>query len=100
MIVKKHKTINGQVILAVCDNDLIGKKFVEGDLQLDLSSDFYKGEGADEEKIKELLKEAYIVNLAGKKCVEFGLKLGIIEESHIIKIKGIPHAQCVIVRGE
>ena len=100
MIVKKHKTINGQIILAVCDSNLAGKKFIEGDLQLDLSSDFYKGEEVNEEKIKELLKQAYIVNLAGKKCVGFALKLGIVEESHIIKIGGIPHAQCVIIRGE
>ena len=100
MIVKEHKTRDGRLMLAVCDSELKGKKFYEGELQLDLSSDFYNGEEKPEEFIVELFKMAYIVNLAGEKAVSLGIKEKIIEKDHIIKVDGIPHAQCVIVRGE
>ncbi|MBW2977974.1 DUF424 family protein [Candidatus Woesearchaeota archaeon] len=98
MRVKQHKTADGRMILAVCDSELIGKKFVEGDLQLDLSSDFYKGEDMEEERILELFKVVHIVNLVGEKCVKLGIKAGIVDEDRVIKIKGIPHAEVVIVR--
>jgi len=96
MLVKKHKTNDGRIILAVCDSDLIDKKFVEGDLQLDLCSDFYKGEERTDQEICELFKQAYIVNLVGEKSIGLGLKEKIIDKAHIIKIKNIPHAQAVI----
>ena len=88
------------MMLAICDASLKGKKFSEDDKQLDLSSDFYNGEEMSDEEVLELFKTAYIVNLAGEESVLFGIKAGIIEEDHIIKVDGIPHAQCVIVREE
>ena len=40
MIVKVHRTPDGRRLIAVCDNNLLGKKFEENDLQLDLTSNF------------------------------------------------------------
>ncbi len=40
MIVNIHKTSDGRRIIAVCDSELIGKKFEEHNLQLDLTSNF------------------------------------------------------------
>ena len=97
MIVKQHKTADGRVVLAVCDSELIGKKFVEGDLQLDLNSDFYKGEEMKEERILELFKVVSIINLVGEKSVKLGIKAGIVDKDRVIKIKAIPHAEAVIV---
>lgn len=96
MIVKVHKTNDGRNIIAVCDSNLIGQKFEENDLQLDLTSNFYKGEERSEEELLELLKTAYLVNLVGKKSVEFGIKANIIEKKNIIKIKEIPHAEALL----
>lgn len=100
MIAKKHKTRDGRIILAVCDSDLIGKKFEQGKLQIDLTTDFYKGEEKTESEILLMIQEAYILNLVGEKSVKLGLKQGLIDETHILNIQGIPHAQCVIVREE
>ena len=94
MIVKIHKT-GGRVILAVCDSNLIGKKFEDGKLQLDLTSEFYKGDKLDPARTLELMKIANIVHLVGKKSVEIGIKAKIIDKKKIIKIKGIPHAEAV-----
>ena len=96
MIAKLHKSLEGRVILAVCDSELVGKKFEEGELQLDLTSGFYKGKEMSEERILELFKVVNIVNLVGKEAVGLGKKAGIIEK--VITIEGIPHAEAVIVR--
>jgi hypothetical protein len=98
MICKLHKTLEGQIIIALCDSELLGKKFTQDELQLDLTSDFYKGEKKTEQETLNLIKEAYIINAVGKTCIEFLLKNKLIEQQNIITIAGIPHAQCVIVR--
>ena len=98
MIVKKHLMRDGRLILAVCDNSLKGKKFEEGSKQLDLSTGFYDGEEMDSERLIELFKVAYVINLVGKESIEFALKQGIIDEDKIIEISGVPHAECVMMR--
>ncbi len=99
MIVKVHKTHDGRRIIAICDSDLIGKKFEEKGLQLDLRPNFYKGEEKDEKESYELIKTAYIVNAAGEKSINFCIKEKIIEKDNVKKIKKIPYAQCLILQG-
>lgn len=95
MLAKIHKTPEGRIIVAVCDTELIGKKFSDGDVQLDLTTGFYQCEELEEEEIGDLVRNAYIVNLVGEKSVALGLKEGVIEESNIIRIQNIPHAESV-----
>lgn len=95
MIVKIHR-INNQKIIAICDSDLIGKRFEQGNLQLDLASDFYRGDEKSEKEVLELLKEAYIANIAGKESIGLAIKAGILELKSVIKIKKVPHAQIVM----
>src|SRR3989338_518042 len=96
-IVKIHKLSDGRVMLAICDLDLLGKKFEEGKLQLDLSSDFYRGEEMDDEKILSYIDRTYIINLVGEESVDFGIRNKLIEKKSIIVIKGVPHAQAILM---
>ncbi len=96
MIVKVHKTQDGRKVIAICDNELIGKKFEEGKLQLDLNSSFYNGDETDEEGVIELIKDSCIVNIVGEKSTNLALKLKIVEKKDIIKIKNIPHTQAIL----
>jgi len=89
MIVKKHFDKNG-LLIAVCDSDLLGKKFEEGKLQLDLTSDFYKGQEMDELRVQELMKSARVGNIVGKKSTTLAKKLGLIEKTKTIA--DIPYA--------
>jgi len=84
--------------MALCDSELLGKKFTQGDLQLDLTGDFYKGEEKSEQELLKMLDDAYIINAVGKTCIEFLLKHKLIDKENIITVDSIPHAQCVIVR--
>ena len=83
-------------VVAICDSDLIGKKFEEGKFQLDIKENFYKGEEIFEDKVIDIMqkmsKEDSIFNIVGEKSVNCALKAGIISEEGIKKIQGIPFA--------
>ncbi|MFC1704779.1 DUF424 domain-containing protein [Nanoarchaeota archaeon] len=96
MIVKEHKTPEGKKLVAICDSDLLGKKFEQGNLQLDLTSGFYKGKEMGAEEVKEILKDCYIVNVVGDESIAFLVSLGIIDKKHVLKVGGVPHAQAVL----
>lgn len=92
MYVKTHES-QARIVVAICDEDLIGKKFTEGEKQLEVSERFYKGEKKPEEQVVNILQEATNLNIVGKKTIEIALKSKIIEKDAIVKIKNIPHAQ-------
>lgn len=95
MIVKENITSDRRLILTVCDEEIIGKRFETPDLKLDLSSDFYKGKEKTEKEIVKLFEQAYMVNFVGQKSVKLGLKSKIISKKDIIYIKKIPYVQAI-----
>lgn len=94
MLAKIHNS-NGKMILALCDNSIVGKKFEEKNFILDLSSDFFKGKEVSKEKLRPYLKNAFAINAAGKESVQFLIDEKLVEEKHVKKVSGIPHAQTV-----
>jgi len=98
MFIKVIKTYRD--IVAVCDVNLLGKKFEEGKFQLDVKENFFKGEKVDEEKaikiMKEMLMEDATFNIIGEKSIKTAVKAGIISEQEIGKIQGIPFAIILI----
>ena len=93
MLVKIHKTPDGRRLLTLCDNDLLGKKFEDQQRQLDISVSFYGGNERKEEDIKKLIKGAYILNVVGRKSIDFCIEQGVISTENIITVQNIPHAQ-------
>jgi len=83
------------LLLAACDEKLLGKKFTEGKYHLDVSKKFYDGERAAKEEFKKLLEEATIANLVGSETIKCAIDIGLIDPDCVIKIKGVPHAQMV-----
>lgn len=96
-VIRVHKSHEGRIIVAVCDEDLFGKTFEQEGVHLDLSSDFYNGDVRDEAFVVEQLQRAHIVNLAGNHTVSLAIKEGVIDEDHVIFIDHIPHAQGMVV---
>lgn len=94
MLVKIHKA-DGKTVIALCDKELIGKKFQEGNKQLDLSGEFYNGEDKDPIEVGDLIRNADIVNIVGERSIKLALEEGVIDQEHIIEIEGIPHAQSI-----
>jgi uncharacterized protein len=95
MLVKIHKT-GERKIISLCDDNLVGEKVEDEDLQLDISEYFYKGKKMKEIEILEELKSAHSLNVVGKESVRFALKHNLITEQNIVKIKNIPHAISIL----
>jgi hypothetical protein len=92
----KSYSVNKEILVAVCDSELIGRTFREGELHLSVNEDFFKGSPADEYEVKKALEDATIANLVGEQAVACGIDSGIIDEHCVITIDGIPHAQMVL----
>jgi len=95
MIVKIHKT-EKRIIVSICDKGLIGKRFEDKDLQLDVLELFYKGQNLLEEEALKIIKDADSLDIVGKDSIRFALKNKLIDEANIIKIKKIPHALAIL----
>ena len=92
--IKVYKRGN-DLLIGACDEELLGKKFEEGKLQIEVNKDFYDGERISPEALKKYLVDATIANLVGEKTIKCAIELGLVDPDCIIKIKGIPHAQMV-----
>ena|SRR3989344_1751756 len=87
-------------VIAVCDKELLGKKFGEGTFQLDIKENFYKGEEKSKEEVIKLMEsfsnEDATFNIVGEKSISAALKAGIIDKKSIGKVKGIPFALILV----
>ncbi|MCD6369285.1 MAG: DUF424 family protein [Thermoproteales archaeon] len=82
-------------VLAICDPDLLGKRFEEGDLILEVSEEFYGGRLASLDEVLDLIKKSSIVNIVGEKILKELSKRGLMVEESVIYIGGIPHLQII-----
>ncbi len=92
MIVKQHTTQNREIILAICDTNILGEKFEEKNKQLDLTSDFYKGTELTETEILLLLPKTHSLNIVGERSIKFAIKNNLISPEKVMRIKDIPYA--------
>lgn len=84
-----------EVLVAVCDEDLLGEKIVGDDISLSIRKKFYGSHPSSEEKVIDALKKASICNLVGEKSVGLGVEVGVIERNNILEVDDVPHAQMV-----
>ena len=84
-------------MVAVCDEELLGLTFCEGDLHLSVNETFFKGDPAGDVEVKAALLNATIANLVGNESVNCGIDSGIIDRDQVITIDGVPHAQMIIL---
>jgi hypothetical protein len=89
------KKIGQNVMLAVCDCELLGKTLKEGKIVFRIKNEFYNGRKATVEEAVDLIGNSTIVNLVGKCCVEKAIAEGYVHPEAVIEIAGIPHAQII-----
>jgi|APFre7841882654_1041346.scaffolds.fasta_scaffold68355_2 hypothetical protein len=98
VIVTKHTTPDKRLVLALCDKDILGKKFEDSKRVLDLSSNFFKGAEMPKDGAMALIKKAYSLNAVGEESVDLAIECGAVEKTHVIFVKKIPHAQTVCMK--
>jgi len=94
MLVKIHSSYRN--VVAICDKELLGKKFEQENKQIELTENFFKGKEMNSDQtlefIKKQSKEDATFNIVGKRSVDLALKAGVIKPEGIITIQEIPIA--------
>ncbi|MBI1968979.1 DUF424 family protein [Candidatus Woesearchaeota archaeon] len=93
-IVAKKETPRG-LLLVVTDKAVFGKVFTDGNVQLDLTNSFYKGEEMEKADVEKLFPEARYVHLTGQEAVHLGVERGLVDERSILTVQKVPHAEAV-----
>jgi len=92
MLIKIHK--GTRYVVAICDSNLIENVFEEGEKQIDLTGNFFKGDEKTKKEVKEIIRNMKIedacFNIVGKKSVKLGIELGLIKKDGIIRIQDVP----------
>ena len=92
--VKIHKSRRN--IVAICDSDLLGKKFEEGIAQLDIRENFFKEKLVTPQEALQIMKrearEDSSFNIIGKESIKLAKQAKIINEQGIAYIQNIPYA--------
>jgi hypothetical protein len=83
------------VLLATCDEELLGETLRDGKLVFKVREEFYKGPKMPVEDAVELMKESTIVNMVGPNIVKKAIEKGLVHPEAVLNICGIPHAQIV-----
>ena len=83
------------LVVAICDEELIEKELKIKNHKIKISREFYGGELIDENVAVKAMEKATIGNLIGKKIVELAKKKGFVTKENVISISGVPHAQFV-----
>lgn len=93
MIALKMHRRGNELLLAAADKDLIGRKFSEGPLRLEVYASFYEGEDAEEAVLLNRLSMCSMANLVGEETIAIAAREGYIDCDCVIRIEGVPHAQ-------
>ncbi len=99
--VKRH-VVEDDVLVAVCDAELLDKVLVDEGrgIRFHVSPWFYQGELVSLEKALDELSRADMANIVGRRIVDAAIKEGLIHRDAVINIGTVPHAQFIVLKGE
>jgi len=89
------KKIGNNVLLAICDTEILGKTLREGKIVFNVKEEFYKGAKVSTEEAVALIANSTIVNMIGKNIVQKAIEKGYVHPEAVLNIEGVPHAQIV-----
>jgi len=89
------KKIGRNVLLSMCDTEILGRTLREGKIVFCVKEDFYRGTRVDVEEAVSMIESSTIVNMVGKNVVKKAIEKGFVHPEAILQIEGVPHAQIV-----
>jgi hypothetical protein len=93
VICLKRHCSGSEILIAACDEELLGKCIGDGDVRLEVDRRFYEGERVDVRLFLETLALATIANLVGPDTVGAAIEAGFVDPACVLRINGVPHAQ-------
>jgi hypothetical protein len=92
LVLNERETQKGTLV-SVCDADVMGETFENGDVSLTVEEDFYAGERADEDAVVRSLARCSVANIVGTRAVSLAIDHGFVEEENVLDFEGTRHAQ-------
>ncbi len=94
MYLRVHEK-EAHTIVAICDDELIGKVLVSQTIHMDLDRcrGFYIGEKASKTDVKKALLKFDSANLVGWETVGIALELGLVKEDELRYVEEVPYIQ-------
>ena len=89
------RKIGRNVLLAMCDVEILGRTLREGKIVFCVNEDFYKGTKVNVEEAVSMIERSNIVNMVGRNVVKKAIQEGYVHPEAVLNIEGIPHAQVV-----
>jgi uncharacterized protein len=86
----KIVTRNNNLMLNMCDPELLDKTLSDGKLVMKITKNYYHNELVDKKEAEELLKKANNINLVGNESIAISLNLGIGTKQGVKIIDGVP----------
>ncbi|MBO4568401.1 MAG: DUF424 family protein, partial [Candidatus Methanomethylophilaceae archaeon] len=96
LVARLHQT-GDEVVLAVCDEDVIGMTLEGGGRRMTVHEAFYKGTIVDEETVVEWMRSAGSMNIVGNEAVEVAVRAGYAEPEQAFEIGGVKYLVVVVV---
>ena len=94
MLLTERETNEG-LLVSVCDPDVLGETFEEGEFSLTVEEEFYAedDEEADEEAVAGALARAAVANIVGREAVAVAVENGFVDEATVLDLGETRHAQ-------
>lgn len=92
MILNERDTDEG-LLVSVCDPNVLGETFEDGQISLTVDEEFYDGEPVDEGDVVDSLARCSVANLVGTQAVSVAIEHGFVEEANVLDIEDTRHAQ-------
>ncbi len=89
------KKMGRNVLLAICDSEVLGRTLREGKIVFHVKDEFYNGGRVTLEEAMGMIEVSNIVNMVGKHCVGKAIERGYVHPEAVLNIDGVPHAQIV-----
>tara|TARA_B110000014_G_scaffold125551_1_gene86342 strand:- start:31 stop:327 length:297 start_codon:yes stop_codon:yes gene_type:complete len=81
---------SGNLMLNICDHDLVDKTFQNGDIKIKINPNYYAERDVDEHEAKNLLEKCNSINMVGQNTISLATSLGIGSKKGIRLIEGVP----------
>lgn len=85
------------VLLATCDEELLGQVLKDGKIVFKIKEEFYKGPKIPLDDAISLMEESTVVNMVGPNIVKKAIEQGLVHPEAVLNVCGVPHAQIVKV---
>lgn len=80
----------GSIMVNICDQELVGTKVNEGQLEVEITPDYFGQQLVSEDEATELLGTCSVANLVGKRIVDKALRMKLASGLGVRTISDIP----------